>query len=46
MQYIGEFNVEDKSKPGQISKLVTGDVLNIDEASYVTWTSPNKGKCK
>ena len=45
MQYIlGEFHVEDKFKPGKTSKLVAGDVLNIDEASYITWTSPTKGK--
>ena len=42
-KYIGEFHLEEKSKP-EITKLVAGDVLHIDEASYITWTSPNKGK--
>ena len=46
MQYIGEFQVEDKSKPDRIMKLVAGDVLNIDEASDFTWASPNRGKSK
>jgi len=40
----GEFHLEDKSKPGQITKLAAGDVIHIDEDSYMTWTSPNKGK--
>lgn len=44
--HIGEFLVEEKSKPDQITKLVAGDVLNIDEASYSTWTSPTRGKGK
>jgi hypothetical protein len=41
-QYIGEFHLEEKSKP-EITKLVA-DVIHFDEASYITWTSPNKGK--
>ena len=45
-QYIGEFLVKEKSKPDQITKLVAGDVLHVDEASYLTWTSPNRGKGK
>ena len=43
-QYIGEFNLEDKSKPDQIFKLVAGDVLHVDEATDVIWTSPTGGK--
>jgi len=39
----GEFHLEEKSKP-EITKLVAGDVLHIDEDSYIHWASPNKGK--
>jgi len=39
----GEFHLEEKSKP-EITKLVAGDVIHIDEDSYITWASPNKGK--
>ena len=46
-QYIlGEFFIEEKFKPDQITKLVAGDVFHMDEASYLTWTSPNGGKGK
>jgi len=44
MCYVGEFAVEDKAKPGQISKLVAGDVLHVDEGSQLNWSSPTKGK--
>jgi hypothetical protein len=44
-QYIGEFHLDEKSKP-EITKLVAGDVIHIDEDSYITWTSPSKGKGK
>ena len=44
-QYIlGEFHLEDKSKPGQIFKLVAGDVLHMDEGSDIIWASPTGGK--
>lgn len=46
MPYIGEFNVEEQSKPGQITHLVVGDVIHIDEDSFVTWTSPVRGRGK
>ena len=38
--------MEDKSKPDQITKLVAGDVIHIDEASYINWSSPNGGTSK
>jgi len=40
----GEFHLEDKSKPGQIFKLIAGDVLHIDEGSDILWASPTGGK--
>jgi hypothetical protein len=39
----GEFQLDEKST-GKITKLVTGDVLHIDQESYITWSSPSKGK--
>ena len=42
---IGEFSLDEKSKP-EITKLVAGDVLHIDADSYITWSSPNKGRGK
>jgi len=38
----GELHVVDQSKPGEVSKLVAGDVLHIAEGSYNTWSSPSK----
>jgi uncharacterized cupin superfamily protein len=46
MEYIGELHVEDESKPGEVSKLVAGDVLHINEGSYNTWSSPDKTRGK
>lgn len=44
-QYIGEFHLDEKNKP-EVTKLVAGDVLHIDEDSYIKWTSPSHGKGK
>jgi hypothetical protein len=45
-QCIGEFDLEDQSKPGEIIKLAAGDVIHVDHESLITWGSPNKGKGK
>ena len=42
-QNIGEVHLNEKSKP-EVTKLVAGDVLHIDEGSYITWSSPSKGR--
>ena len=44
--YIGEGQVDDESKPGEVTKLVAGDVIHVDHGSRVTLSSPNKAKCK
>ena len=33
--------MEDKSKPGEVTKLVAGDILHVDHESYSTFVSPN-----
>ena len=43
--YIGQIQVEDASKPGEITKLVAGDVLHIEQGSRNTFTSLG-GICK
>ena len=37
--YIGQVQVEDASKPGEVTKLVAGDVLHIEQGSRNTFTS-------
>jgi hypothetical protein len=44
--YIGEVHVTDESKPGEITKLVAGDVIHVDHDSRNTFGSPDKAKCK
>lgn len=46
LTHIGEFHVEDQSVPGEIVKIVAGDVLHIDEGSLIKWSSPSTGKGK
>ena len=43
--YIGQLHVTDASKPGEVTKLVAGDVLHIEPGSHLTLTSP-AGICK
>ena len=43
---IGEVHFKDGSKPDEVTKLVTGDVVHIDEGSHNTLTAPNKAKRK
>jgi len=38
----GELHVTDKSKPGEVTKLVAGDVIHTDKGSHLTFSSPNK----
>jgi len=40
----GELHIKDKSKPDEVTKLVAGDVIHIDEGSHCIFTSPNKAK--
>jgi len=40
----GELYVDDESKPGEITKLVAGDVIHIDEGTHLTFSTPNKAK--
>ena len=42
--YIGEIHFEDKSKPGEITKLVAGDVLHIDQGMSYIITTPKYAK--
>ena len=43
--YIGQLQVEDASKPGEVTKLVAGDVLHIEQGSRNTITSLG-GTCR
>jgi uncharacterized cupin superfamily protein len=46
MDCTGEVHFTDDSKPDEVTKLVTGDVLHIDHGTHNTFTTPNKAKCK
>ena len=43
--YIGEVHLVDDSKPGEVTKLVTGDVVHIEYGSRNTFICP-AGICK
>ena len=42
----GEIHVEDNTEPGNITKLVAGDVIHFEEGTRNISTTPGKGKCK
>ena len=44
MDCIGEVHVKDESKPEEVSKLVTGDVIHIESGSHNNFSTPNKAK--
>ena len=44
--YVGEVHFTDDSKPDEVTKLVTGDVIHIDEGTHNTFTTPDKAKRK
>jgi hypothetical protein len=44
--YIGELHLKDESTPDKVSKLIAGDVVNIDHGSYHSFTTPNKARSK
>ena len=44
--FLGELHAVDESTPDKVTKLVTGDVINIDHDTHITYTSPNKAKSK
>ena len=41
---IGEIHFTDDSKPDEVTKLVTGDVIHIEPDSHITFSSPSKAK--
>ena len=46
LDHIGDGQVEDESKPGEVTKLFAGDVIHVDHGSRVTFSTQNKAKCK
>ena len=42
--YIGELHIKDESKPDEVTKVVAGDVIHIDQGSNSIFSSPNKAK--
>lgn len=47
-QYIGEIDVVDNTKPGETTKIRTGDVIHFEEgtANVSTAAGTGKAKCK
>ena len=43
--YLGELHIKDESTT-EVTKLVAGDVIHIDQGSHNVFTSPNKAKGK
>ena len=43
---IGEVHFTDDSKPDEVTKLVAGDVLHVDQGTHNTLTTPSKAKGK
>ena len=43
---IGEVHFSDDSKPDEVTKLVTGDVIHIEHGTHNTLTTPSKAKSK
>ena len=42
----GEVHFEDESKPGEVTKVVAGDVIHLDHETRVIFSTPTKGKSK
>jgi len=40
----GEVHFTDDSKPGEVTKVIAGDVIHIEQDSHITFSSPNKAK--
>jgi hypothetical protein len=40
----GHFGVEDRDKPGEIKKLLPGEIAHVKQGTVVTWTSESSGK--
>jgi len=40
----GELHIRDKDKPDEVTKLIAGDVIHIDQGSHHIFSTPNKAK--